>query len=70
MKLLIDKLQIYAKAGEMFDLKKILSLYILDILGEVVFSKLFSIQAKGHSKELHAMNDYLLLSGIISELLL
>ncbi|KAJ0420507.1 cytochrome P450 [Aspergillus carlsbadensis] len=68
MKILIDKLQMYAKTGETFDLKHTLSLYVLDILGEVAFSKPFGAQAKGHAEELHAINDHLLLSGVIGEL--
>ena len=61
MKILIDKLKLYAKTGETFDLKQTLSLYVLDILGEVAFSKPFGAQAKGDVEELHAINDHLLL---------
>jgi benzoate 4-monooxygenase len=68
MKILIDKLQAYAKTGEVFDMKQTLSLYVLDILGEVAFSKPFGAQAKGDAEELHAINDHLLLSGVIGEL--
>lgn len=68
MKVLIDKLKLYAKTGETFDLKQTLSLYVLDILGEVAFSKPFGAQAKGDVEELHAINDHLLLSGVIGEL--
>ncbi|KAL3444783.1 cytochrome P450 [Aspergillus insuetus] len=68
MKIIIEKLQMYAKTGEIFDLKQTLSLYVLDILGEVAFSKPFGAQAKGDAEELHAINDHLLLSGVIGEL--
>ena len=68
MNILIDKLKVYAKTGETFDLKQALSLYVLDILGEVAFSKPFGAQAKGDVEELHAINDHLLLSGVIGEL--
>jgi cytochrome P450 len=68
MKILINKLQMCAKTGEILDLKQTLSLYVLDILGEVAFSKPFGAQAKGHAEELHAINDHLLLSGVIGEL--
>ncbi|KAJ5549420.1 hypothetical protein N7513_006654, partial [Penicillium frequentans] len=68
MKGLIDKLRAFAKTGEVFDFKSVLSLYVLDILGEVAFSKPFGVQAKGKSDELHAINDHLLLAGVIGEL--
>lgn len=68
MGVLMDKLRGFAKTGEVFDFKSVLSLYVLDILGEVAFSKPFGVQAKGESDELHAINDHLLLAGVIGEL--
>lgn len=68
MKILVDKLRALAKNGEVFDLKNMLSLYVLDILGEVAFSKAFGVQDRGESEELHAINDHLLLAGVIGEL--
>ncbi|KAL4932004.1 cytochrome P450 [Aspergillus undulatus] len=68
MKIVIDKLRQYAKAGESFDFKHMLSLYVLDIFGEIAFAKPFGVQAKGVAEELHAINDHLLLAGVIGEL--
>lgn len=68
MKILIDKLGVLSKSGEVFDFKNILSLYVLDIPGEVAFSKIFGAQDRGEAKELHAITDHLLLSGVIGEL--
>lgn len=68
MRVLVDKLRAFAKTGEVFDFKNVLSLYVLDILGEVAFSKPFSVQDKGKSDELHAINDHLFLAGVIGEL--
>ncbi|KAL4952489.1 cytochrome P450 [Aspergillus filifer] len=68
MKILIDKLQTYAETREAFDFKHMLSLYVLDILGEVAFAKPFGVQMKGEAEELHAINDHLLLAGVIGEL--
>lgn len=68
MKILIDKLRALAKTGETFDFKNMLSLYVLDILGEVAFSRPFGVQDKGQAEELHAINDHLLLAGVIGEL--
>lgn len=68
MEILIAKLRILAGTGEMFDLKNMISLFVLDILGEVAFGKPFGVQEKGVSEELHAINDHLLLAGVIGEL--
>ncbi|KAJ5639183.1 uncharacterized protein N7484_007045 [Penicillium longicatenatum] len=68
MKVLTDKLRGFAKTGEIFDFKNVLSLYVLDILGEVAFSKPFGVQGRGESEELRAINDHLLLAGVIGEL--
>ncbi|KAL4878787.1 cytochrome P450 [Aspergillus karnatakaensis] len=68
MKILIEKLRRYAKTGEVFDFKQTLSLYVLDILGEVAFGKPFNVQRKGEAEELRAINDHLLLSGVIGGL--
>ncbi|KAL4963139.1 cytochrome P450 [Aspergillus stella-maris] len=68
MKILIDKLRTYAATGEAIDFKHVLSLYVLDILGEVAFAKPFGVQGKGEAEELHAINDHLLLAGVIGEL--
>lgn len=68
MQILKTKLYEYAKTGEAFDLKNALSLYVLDILGEVAFGKAFDVQNKRESEEIHAIENHLLLSGIIGEL--
>lgn len=68
MQILIKKFRVYAETGEAFDLKNAISLYVLDILGEVAFGKSFNVQAKGESEEIKAIEDHLLLSGVIGEL--
>ncbi|KAL4915980.1 cytochrome P450 [Aspergillus aurantiobrunneus] len=68
MKVLVDKLHGFAETGKVFDFKHMLSLYVLDILGEVAFARPFGVQLKGEAEELHAVNDHLLLAGVIGEL--
>lgn len=69
MKILVDKLQTLAKTGEVFDFKHMLSLYVFDILGEVAFGRSFGAQDReGELPELSAINDHLLLAGVIGEL--
>lgn len=44
IKLLRDKISGFAKDGRAFDLKKLLHYYTIDILGELAFSRSFSLQ--------------------------
>ena len=68
MKFLQDKLRTFAKTGETFDLKTLLSLYVFDILGSVAFRRPFGAQERGYEEVLPAINDHLLLAGIVGEL--
>ncbi|KAL4749004.1 hypothetical protein BDW72DRAFT_205134 [Aspergillus terricola var. indicus] len=68
MAILISKLRHYARTGQAFDLKQALNLYVLDILGEVAFARSFDVQHTEDSEKLHAINDHLLLAGVIGEL--
>ncbi|RDW65769.1 putative Cytochrome P450 [Aspergillus mulundensis] len=68
MAILISKLRRHAQTGETFDLKHALNLYVLDILGEVAFAKPFGVQLTEDVEKLHAINDHLLLAGVIGEL--
>lgn len=68
IQILVDKLKAFAKTGEVFDLKSTISCFVLDILGEVAFSRPFGAQAKGDAEEIHAINDHILLSCVIGEL--
>ncbi|KAL4908465.1 hypothetical protein BDW74DRAFT_175146 [Aspergillus multicolor] len=68
MAILISKLRRYAQTSETFDLKHALNLYVLDILGEVAFAKPFGVQVTEDDEKLHAINDHLLLAGVIGEL--
>ncbi|KAL4808168.1 cytochrome P450 [Aspergillus unguis] len=68
MEILIQKLTLLSKSGEVFDFKHLLSLYVLDILGSVAFGKPFNVQQAGEAEELDAINDHLLLAGVIGEL--
>lgn len=68
MKFLQNKLRAFAKTGETFDLKSLLSLYVFDILGSVAFGRPFGAQERGYEQVLPAINDHLLLAGIVGEL--
>lgn len=68
MDILIQKLCGYAETGEVFDLKETISLYVLDILGDVAFSRPFGAQQVGEAEQIPAINDHLLLSCVIGEL--
>ena len=68
MKVIIDKLKILAETGDTFDLKKMISLYVLDILGEVAFSRPFGAQIRNEAEQLQAINDHIFLSSLIGEL--
>ncbi|KGO39078.1 Cytochrome P450, E-class, group I [Penicillium expansum] len=68
IEILLNKLNEFAKTGEVFDLKSTISYFVLDILGEVAFSRPFNAQARGEADEIHAINDHLLLSCVIGEL--
>lgn len=54
--------------GDAFDFKRLLSLYVFDILGDVAFGRSFGAQERGAADELSAINDHLLLAGVIGEL--
>ncbi|KAL4895982.1 cytochrome P450 [Aspergillus ambiguus] len=68
MGILIQKLRGYAETGEVFDLKETISLYVLDILGDLAFSRSFGAQLTGEAEQIPAINDHLLLSCVIGEL--
>ncbi|KAF9888040.1 hypothetical protein FE257_009304 [Aspergillus nanangensis] len=68
LEILLQNLHRYAETGETFDLKEIISLYVLDILGEVAFSRSFGAQLTGKAEQIPAINDHLLLSCVIGEL--
>ena len=68
MSIFLDKLHMLANTGEAFDLKRLISCYVLDILGDVAFSQSFGAQARGNAEELTAINDHLLLSSVIGQL--
>jgi len=68
IQILLDKIRALASTGEVFDLKSTISCFVLDILGEVAFSRSFNAQAKGDAEEIHAINDHILLSCVIGEM--
>src|SRR6187402_3510170 len=68
MAILITHLEDHAKSGQPFDLKTTISHFVLDVLGEVAFSRSFNAQARGTADEILAINDHIFLACIIGEL--
>ena len=68
IEILLKKLKGFAQTEDIFDLKSVVSCFVLDILGEVAFSRPFGAQAKGDAEEIHAINDHILLSCVIGEM--
>ncbi|EKV08442.1 hypothetical protein PDIG_59030 [Penicillium digitatum PHI26] len=68
IKILLNKLNKFAQTEEVFDLKSTISYFVLDILGEVAFSRPFNAQVRGEADEIHAINDHILLSCVVGEL--
>jgi hypothetical protein len=42
MSIIIDYIKVYAKSGEVFDMKNLISCFVLDILGDVAFGRLIN----------------------------
>lgn len=68
LQILISKLMEYSKKNEVFDLKACISCYVLDILGEVAFSKSFDSQTSGKADAIPAINDHILMACVIGQL--
>lgn len=69
--ILCDRIIMFAKSGENFDLKECISRYVLDILGEVAFSCSFNAQIPGagnYERVPQAINGHVLMGSIIGEL--
>lgn len=63
-----SRLRTFAQTGETFELKLLPSLYVFDILDSVAFARPFGAQERGYEEVLPAINDHLLLAGIVGEL--
>jgi cytochrome P450 len=68
MSILIDHIKGYAKTGEIFDMKNLISYFVLDVLGDVAFDRSFNAQIAGHADEIPAINDHILLACVIGEM--
>jgi benzoate 4-monooxygenase len=68
LQILIHKLMGYSQRNEIFDLKACISCYILDILGEVAFSKSFDSQTSGKADAIPAINDHILMACLVGQL--
>ncbi|TVY16709.1 Pisatin demethylase [Lachnellula arida] len=68
MSILINHVKGFAKTGEIFDMKNLISCFVLDVLGDVAFGRSFDAQIAGRADEIPAINDHILLSCLIGEM--
>lgn len=76
MEYLIDKhikifclnLDDYTRSGEVFDLKELIAFYVVDVLGELAFSRSFEMQIQKDSKKLPPINDHIYLACLMGQL--
>lgn len=61
--ILKDKITGYCDRGEVFDLKKLLHYYTIDVLGELAFSQSFSVQATEDESLVPPVEEHILLSS-------
>ncbi|KAI1614678.1 putative benzoate 4-monooxygenase cytochrome P450 [Exophiala viscosa] len=64
IKLLNEKIIRYCLTGEVFDLKKLLHYYVIDVLGELAFSNSFGIQETDDESRIPPVVDHSLLAAV------
>jgi len=65
--ILINHINCYAKTGEIFDMKNLISCFVLDVLSDVAFGQPFNAQMSGHADKIPAINEHILLSCLIGD---
>lgn len=58
----------WAESGDFFDLKRLISFYVLDVLGELAFSRSFNSQVEQNVDKLPPINDHVYLSCMLGQL--
>lgn len=69
---LLDNLAQRAKGEEVFDFKELIAFYVLDVLGELAFSRSFHAQTEQVPEKLPPINDHIYLAclmGMMPEVL-
>ncbi|EDP89834.1 hypothetical protein HBH56_212230 [Parastagonospora nodorum] len=64
VKILTDKLAGYCDRGEVFDLKKLIQFYVVDVLGELAFGQSFGIQESGNESQVPPVVEHSLLAAV------
>jgi len=64
VKILKDKLAGYCDSGEVFDFKKLIQFYVIDVLGELAFGQSFGIQESGDESRVPPVVEHILLAAI------
>lgn len=62
---LLDNLDHFCETGEAFDLKQFIAFYVLDILGELAFSRSFDAQKHKDPERLPPINNHIYLACLI-----
>lgn len=61
---LCNKITGFAKSNEVFDMKKVLQYYVIDVLGELAFSQSFDLQATGDESRVPPVIEHSLLAAV------
>ncbi|KAH7130960.1 putative benzoate 4-monooxygenase cytochrome P450 [Dactylonectria macrodidyma] len=64
VKILCDKISGFAERKEVFDLKKVLHYYVIDVLGELAFSQSFGIQISDDESRIPPVVQHSLLGAV------
>ncbi|KAH6974336.1 putative benzoate 4-monooxygenase cytochrome P450 [Ilyonectria sp. MPI-CAGE-AT-0026] len=64
IKILRQKISGFAKRNEVFDLKKVLQYYVIDVLGELAFSQSFGIQVSDDESRIPPVVEHSLLGAV------
>ncbi|KAH7405628.1 cytochrome P450 [Phaeosphaeria sp. MPI-PUGE-AT-0046c] len=64
VKILKEKLGGYCDRGEIFDLKKVIHFYVIDVLGELAFGQPFGIQESGDESLVPPVVEHSLLAAV------
>lgn len=64
VKILKEKLGGYCDRGEIFDFKKLIHFYVIDVLGELAFGQSFGIQASGDESLVPPVVEHSLLAAV------
>lgn len=68
IKSLCENLDSCAKTNEVFNLKELIAFYVLDVLGELAFSRTFDAQREKEPEKLPPINDHIYLACLMGQM--